>query len=128
MQLSNSQRTVRPATRLPRKPPAQSPRRTRKRANSLANASQAAIAANGLGKKFGSVHAVDRLSFDVREGEIFGLVGPDGAGKTTTLRMLSGVMPPDDGSATVAGIDVVHDPEKAKNFLSYMPQRFGLYE
>jgi ABC-2 type transport system ATP-binding protein len=83
---------------------------------------------NGLDKSFGSVHAVDHLSFDVRQGEIFGLVGPDGAGKTTSLRMLAGVMPPDDGGATVAGIDVVHDPEGAKHHLSYMPQRFGLYE
>jgi drug efflux transport system ATP-binding protein len=94
----------------------------------LANTSQPAIVANGLVKSFGSIHAVDQLSFDVREGEIFGLVGPDGAGKTTTLRMLAGVMPPDRGSATVAGIDVVHDPEGAKHYLSYMPQRFGLYE
>jgi len=94
----------------------------------LANTSQSAIVANGLAKSFGAVHAVDHLSFDVRQGEIFGLVGPDGAGKTTTLRMLAGVMPPDNGSATVAGIDVVHDPEGAKHYLSYMPQRFGLYE
>ena len=94
----------------------------------MANTSQPAIVANGLVKSFGSIHAVDQLSFDVREGEIFGLVGPDGAGKTTTLRMLAGVMPPDRGSATVAGIDVVHDPEEAKHYLSYMPQRFGLYE
>ena len=69
-----------------------------------------------------------RLSFDVRAGEIFGLVGPDGAGKTTTLRMLAGIMPPDAGKATVAGFDVVRDPEGAKHALSYMPQRFGLYE
>src|SRR4029077_13977232 len=65
---------------------------------------------------------------DVRPGEIFGLVGPDGAGKTTTLRMLAGVMPPDEGNAIVAGSDVVRDPEGAKHHLSYMPQRFGLYE
>ena len=61
-------------------------------------------------------------------GEIFGLVGPDGAGKTTTLRMLAGILPPDAGRATVAGCDVVRDPESAKHSLSYMPQRFGLYE
>jgi len=87
-----------------------------------------AIAADGLTKNFPGVHAVDHLSFDVRPGEIFGLVGPDGAGKTTTLRMLAGVMPPDQGSALVAGFDVVRDPESAKHHLSYMPQRFGLYE
>jgi len=61
-------------------------------------------------------------------GEIFALLGPNGAGKTTTLRILAGVMPPDQGSATVAGSDVVHHPEAAKHDLSYMPQRFGLYE
>jgi ABC-2 type transport system ATP-binding protein len=68
------------------------------------------------------------LSFDVRAGEIFGLVGPDGAGKTTTLRMLAGIMPMDAGKARVAGFDVTRDPEGAKHGLSYMPQRFGLYE
>ena len=89
---------------------------------------QSAIVAERLTKRFPGVLAVDHLSFDVRPGEIFGLVGPDGAGKTTTLRMLAGVMPPDQGSATVAGSDVVRDPEGAKHHLSYMPQRFGLYE
>ena len=64
----------------------------------------------------------------MRSGEIFGLVGPDGAGKTTTLRMLAGIMPPDEGTASVAGFNVAHDPEGAKHCLSYMPQRFGLYE
>jgi ABC-2 type transport system ATP-binding protein len=87
-----------------------------------------AIVAEGLTKSFPGVSAVEALSFDVRAGEIFGLVGPDGAGKTTTLRMLAGIMPPDAGKATVAGFDVVRDPEGAKHALSYMPQRFGLYE
>jgi ABC-2 type transport system ATP-binding protein len=87
-----------------------------------------AIVAEGLTKSFPGVRAVDALSFDVGAGEIFGLVGPDGAGKTTALRMLAGIMPPDAGGATVAGFDVVHDPEGAKHALSYMPQRFGLYE
>ena len=89
---------------------------------------QPAIVAEALTKSFPGVQAVDHLSFDVHPGEIFGLVGPDGAGKTTTLRMLAGVMPPDSGSAMVAGADVVRDPEGAKHHLSYMPQRFGLYE
>ena len=89
---------------------------------------QSAINAEGLTKSFPGVRAVDALSFDVRAGEIFGLVGPDGAGKTTTLRVLAGIMPPDAGNATVAGFDVVRDPEGAKHALSYMPQRFGLYE
>jgi len=94
----------------------------------MAEKPQSAIIAEGLTKSFPGVRAVDHLSFDVRPGEIFGLVGPDGAGKTTALRMLAGVMPPDEGSATVAGSDVVRDPESAKHHLSYMPQRFGLYE
>jgi ABC-2 type transport system ATP-binding protein len=94
----------------------------------MTGAVQAAITVSGLTKTFPGVKAVDNLSFDVRTGEIFGLVGPDGAGKTTTLRMLAGVMSPDRGSATVAGSDVVHDPEGVKHHLSYMPQRFGLYE
>ena len=89
---------------------------------------QPAIVAHGLAKSFPGVCAVESLSFDVRPGEIFGLVGPDGAGKTTTLRMLAGIMPPDAGTATVAGFNVVRDPEGAKHALSYMPQRFGLYE
>jgi len=87
-----------------------------------------AVIVSALSKRFGEVHAVDQLSFDVHPGEIFGLVGPDGAGKTTALRMLAGVLDADSGSATVAGCDVVHDPEGAKHHLSYMSQRFGLYE
>lgn len=87
-----------------------------------------ALAARGLSRRFGPTLAVDRLSFEVRAGEIFGLVGPDGAGKTTTLRMLAGILPPDEGTAEVAGVDVVRDPEGVKLHISYMPQRFGLYE
>lgn len=88
----------------------------------------AAIATSNLTKHFPGVTAVDRLDFEVHPGEIFGLVGPDGAGKTTTLRMLAGVLTPDGGSATVAGYDIGRDPEAAKAHISYMPQRFGLYE
>jgi len=87
-----------------------------------------AIEVSGLTKRFPDVVAVNELSFTVAPGEIFGLVGPDGAGKTTTLRMLAGVLPPDEGSARVAGWDVVRDPEGVKGHISYMPQRFGLYE
>ena len=94
----------------------------------MTSESKPAIVAERLTKSFPGVRAVDALSFDVRAGEIFGLVGPDGAGKTTTLRMLAGIMPPDAGTATLDGIDVVRDPEGAKHHLSYMPQRFGLYE
>jgi ABC-2 type transport system ATP-binding protein len=87
-----------------------------------------AIVVSSLSKRFGEVRAVDQLSFEVYAGEIFGLVGPDGAGKTTSLRMLAGVLSADAGSAKVAGIDVIRDPEGAKFQLSYMSQRFGLYE
>ena len=90
--------------------------------------SSPAIIVSALSKRFGELRAVDQLTFDVHPGEIFGLVGPDGAGKTTTLRMLAGVMAVDSGSVTVAGYDVVRDPEGAKHHLSYMSQRFGLYE
>jgi ABC-2 type transport system ATP-binding protein len=86
------------------------------------------IIVSALSKHFGEVRAVDGLSFEVYAGEIFGLVGPDGAGKTTALRMLAGVMDADSGSARIAGCDVVRDPEGAKSLLSYMSQRFGLYE
>ena len=86
------------------------------------------VAANELTKRFVEVAAVDGLSFTVNRGEIFGLVGPDGAGKTTTMRMLAGVLPPDAGGIVIDGIDVVADPEEGKQHISYMPQRFGLYE
>ena len=89
---------------------------------------QSAVVVRGLTKSFTGVRAVNPLTFEVCPGEIFGMVGPDGAGKTTTLRMLAGIMSPDAGMASIAGIDVVRDPERAKHLLSYMPQRFGLYE
>jgi ABC-2 type transport system ATP-binding protein len=92
------------------------------------NSQDQAIAVSGLKKSFGSTIAVNDLSFAVQRGEVFGLVGPDGAGKTTTLRILAGVVEADAGSVKVADCDVIHDPEKAKHSLSYMPQRFGLYE
>jgi ABC-2 type transport system ATP-binding protein len=86
------------------------------------------IQIDGLIKRFPETTAVDRLSFSVNRGEIFGLVGPDGAGKTATMRMLAGVMRPDGGAITIDGVDAVADPEEAKQHVSYMPQRFGLYE
>ena len=93
-----------------------------------AAASGPVIAVSALSRRFGDVQAVDRLSFEVHPGEIFGLVGPDGAGKTTTLRMLAGVLTADSGVAMIAGRDAVRDPEGVKRHLSYMSQRFGLYE
>ncbi len=86
------------------------------------------IVTQGLSKRFAELAAVDDVSFKVSGGEIFGLVGPDGAGKSTTMRMLAGVMQPDHGDIIIDGVDVVADPERAKQHLSYMPQRFGLYE
>jgi ABC-2 type transport system ATP-binding protein len=86
------------------------------------------IQVDGLLKRFAEFTAVDRLSFSVNRGEIFGLVGPDGAGKTATMRMLAGVMRPDGGAIVIDGVDAVADPEEAKQHVSYMPQRFGLYE
>ena len=91
-------------------------------------ADTAAVSVRGLTRRFGAVTAVDELSFDVAPGELFGIVGPDGAGKTTTLRMLAGVLRPDGGSADVFGVDVVESPEAAKPHLAYMSQRFGMYD
>jgi ABC-2 type transport system ATP-binding protein len=91
-------------------------------------ASDSAVQVHALTKRFGAVHAVRGVEFSVGKGEIFGLVGPDGAGKTTTMRMLAGVLHPDAGALLVDGVDVVQYPEAAKLRLSYMPQRFGLYE
>lgn len=86
-----------------------------------------AIRTTALRRTFGEVVAVDALELDVAEGEIFGLVGPDGAGKSTTMRMLTGILPPTSGQAEVAGCDVVRDPEGLKAHIGYMSQRFGLY-
>lgn len=89
--------------------------------------STAAIHAQGLRRTFGELVAVDALDLEVAEGEIFGLVGPDGAGKTTTMRMLTGILAPSAGGATVAGCDVVREREPLKEHIGYMSQRFGLY-
>ena len=86
------------------------------------------VSLEGLTRAFGSEQAVDGLTFRVDRGELFGLVGPDGAGKTTTLRMLGGVLPPTSGRAIVCGVDVGADPEGAKPHIAYMSQQFGLYE
>lgn len=88
----------------------------------------AAIDVRNLTKRFSGRAVVEHLSFSVAPNEIFGLVGPDGAGKTTIMRMLAGVMRPDEGTIVTDGVDVVKDPDRAKEHVSYMPQRFGLYE
>jgi ABC-2 type transport system ATP-binding protein len=82
---------------------------------------------DALTKRFGDLTAVDRLSFTVECGELFGLVGPDGAGKTTTLRMLAAVMRPTSGDAFINGLSVSRQPERVKHDIAYMSQRFGLY-
>ncbi len=85
------------------------------------------IQTENLTRKFGALTAVDHLNLEIAEGEIFGLVGPDGAGKTTTMRMLCGLMNPTEGRAIVAGHDVSRDLEAVKDQIGYMAQRFGLY-
>jgi len=86
-----------------------------------------AIWANGLTRRYGGRIVVDNLELRIEAGEIFGLVGPDGAGKTTTLRMIAGLLAPDTGEVRIAGIDVRERPREAKPLLAYMSQRFGLY-
>ncbi len=87
-----------------------------------------AIEVRDLTRRFGGFVAVDRVSFEVREGEIFGFLGSNGAGKSTTIRMLCGLLRPTAGSATVSGVDVGRDPEAVKQRIGYMSQKFSLYE
>ena len=86
------------------------------------------ILANDLTRRFGDLTAVDHLNLAVKPGEIFGLVGPDGAGKTTTLRLLCGLVNPTEGGAWVAGYDVMRETQAVKDRIGYMAQRFGLYQ
>ncbi len=90
--------------------------------------SDIAIRISELTKSFGNNVAVDRLNLDVYRGELFGLVGPDGAGKTTTMRLLASIMEPSSGEAFVAGHSVLTEGERIKEKIGYMSQRFGLYE
>jgi ABC-2 type transport system ATP-binding protein len=87
-----------------------------------------AIAVRHLSRRFGQFVAVDDVSFDVARGEIFGFLGSNGAGKSTTIRMLCGLLEPSAGTATVGGIDVGRDPEAVKRRIGYMSQKFSLYE
>lgn len=86
-----------------------------------------AILTQGLTKRFGDFIAVDEVSFTVSAGEVFGFLGPNGAGKTTTIRMLCGILPPTAGRALVGGADVTTEPERIRNKIGYMSQRFSLY-
>jgi drug efflux transport system ATP-binding protein len=90
--------------------------------------SPAAVETHELTRRFGALTAVDRLSLRIETGEVFGLLGPNGSGKTTTIRMLCGLLEPSAGTAFVAGIDVTTAPEQVKRRIGYMSQRFGLYE
>jgi ABC-2 type transport system ATP-binding protein len=91
-------------------------------------AAQPAVHSEKLTKKFGDVTAVDNVTFDVNRGEVFGVLGPNGSGKTTTIRMLCGLLTPTSGTATVAGFDVRTQSEEIRRNIGYMSQRFGMYE
>ncbi len=91
------------------------------------NNNEIIIKTENLTKHFGQSVAVDSLSFEIKQGEIFGLVGPDGAGKTTTMRLLAAIMDPTAGNATIAGFDLRRQPERIKEHIGYMAQQFALY-
>ncbi|MBE0710913.1 MAG: ABC transporter ATP-binding protein, partial [Candidatus Aminicenantes bacterium] len=90
--------------------------------------SDLSIEVKSLTKKFGGFTAVDGVSFEVGRGSIFGFLGANGAGKSTTIRMLCGLLDPTSGTATVGGFDVGRGPEQVKRVIGYMSQRFSLYE
>lgn len=85
------------------------------------------VAVRELVKRFGDFVAVDRISFEARPGEVIGFLGPNGAGKSTTIRMLCGLLRPTEGKALVAGIDVAREPERVRQRIGYMSQKFSLY-
>src|SRR5574344_1086471 len=86
------------------------------------------INVSNLTKKFGNFTAVDHITFDVEEGEIFGFLGANGAGKTTAMQMLCGISMPTAGAGTVAGYDIIKENERIKRNIGYMSQKFSLYE
>jgi len=87
-----------------------------------------AVETHGLTRRFGTLTAVRDLDLAIATGEVFGLLGPNGSGKTTTIRMLCGLLEPSAGTARVAGIDVATEPDRIKERIGYMSQKFGLYE
>ncbi|HJS43663.1 MAG TPA: ABC transporter ATP-binding protein [Gemmatimonadales bacterium] len=87
-----------------------------------------AVETRHLTRRFGSVVAVRELTLSIAKGEVFGLLGPNGSGKTTTIRMLCGLLAPSEGTAIVADVDVRESPDRIKELIGYMSQRFGLYE
>lgn len=86
------------------------------------------VVTKGLTRRFGALVAVSDLSLEVNRGEIFGLLGPNGCGKSTTIRMLCGILDPSDGRGRVVGYDIASEPERIKERIGYMTQRFSLYE
>lgn len=86
------------------------------------------VRTRALRKAFGALVAVNGLDLEIQRGEVFGLLGPNGSGKTTTIRMLCGLVVPTSGSAEVAGFDVTHDAERVRTRIGYMSQRYGLYD
>ena len=86
------------------------------------------LSIQNLTKRYGTLTALDHVSFEVKQGELFGLIGPDGAGKTTLFRLLTTLMRPDEGSATVDGFDIVTDYKAIRTVVGYMPGRFSLYQ
>ncbi len=87
-----------------------------------------AISVNNVSKEYGDITAINKLSFEINKGELFGFIGPDGAGKTTLFRVLTTLLLPDNGTATVAGFDVVKEYKKIRNITGYMPGKFSLYQ
>ena len=85
------------------------------------------IEVNGVSKSYGKIRALDNVSFSVKEGEMFGLIGPDGAGKSSLYRMLATLLLPDSGTLTVLGLDSVKDYRALRSKIGYMPERFSLY-
>ena len=86
------------------------------------------ITIHNLSKSYGDTHAVQHLSLEVKKGELFGLIGPDGAGKTTVFRMLTSLLLPDEGTASIEGWDIVKDYKEIRKHVGYMPGRFSLYQ
>src|SRR5437773_8581898 len=89
---------------------------------------EAMIEVERLTKRFGAFTAVDHVTLSVAKGSIFGFLGPNGSGKSTIIRMLCGILEPSEGTAQVAGIDVVRDTEQLKGRIGYMSQKFSLYD
>src|SRR2546427_9938099 len=97
-------------------------------ARTLQSNGEVAISAEHLVRRFGQFTAVNDVSFHVQRGEIFGFLGPNGSGKTTVIKMLTGLLPLTSGKALVEGIDVRTDPEAVRQNIGYMSQRFSLYD